>query len=377
MDSGRFSIHRMTLQAFDLSERGARAGKRSAERRWARLRSRSFMIIQCAVTAGLAWLLASVLIAPRPFFSAVAAIITLGFSFGQRWRRALEVAAGVAVGVGIGDLFVHIFGTGTWQIILVCIIAMAIAVLLGAGNLMITQAGVQAIIAITLFPNPGAGVTRWLDALVGCGLALIVATIAPVGPIRKPGRLGAGFLTEVASTVRAAASSLRNDDPEAGDAVLERARRGESLLEDLSEASDEGLAVVRNSPFLRGRRAEIRAFAGLYRPLDRLSRNLRVLARRSAVALWREETVPLASVVLLEQLADVINFMAGELYEGRIPDRAQQRLLEVGRASAQVGLSDSLSAIVVLAQARSMIVDLLEVAGMTATEARDAIGETD
>ncbi|SDR87155.1 FUSC family protein [Microlunatus soli] len=377
MDGNRFSIHRMTLRAFDLSERGARAGKRSAQRRWERLRSRSFMIIQCAVTAGLAWLLASLLIGPRPFFSAVAAIITLGFSFGQRWRRALEVAAGVAVGVGIGDLFVHIFGTGTWQIILVCIIAMAIAVLLGAGNLMITQAGVQAIIAITLFPNPGAGVTRWLDALVGCGLALIVATIAPIGPIRRPGRLGAGFLQEVASTVRAAAASLRNDDPEAGDAVLERARRGEALLEDISDAADEGLAVVRNSPFLRGRRSEIRAFAGLYPPLDRLSRNLRVLARRSAVALWRDETVPLASVVLLEQLADVINFMAGELYEGRIPERARQRLLDVGQASTQVGLADSLSAIVVLAQTRSMIVDLLEVSGMSATDAREAIGELD
>lgn len=377
MDAGRFSIHRMTLRAFDLSERTARAGKRSATARWERLRSRSFMIIQCAVTAGLAWFLASLLIGPRPFFSAVAAIITLGFSYGQRWRRAVEVAVGVALGVGIGDLFVHVFGTGSWQIVLVCIIAMAIATLLGAGNLMITQAGVQAIIAITLFPNASAGITRWLDAVVGCALALIVATIAPIGPIRKPGRLGAGFLQEVASTVRAAAAALRNDDPEAGDAVLERARRGESQLDDLSDAAEEGLAVVRNSPFLRGRRAEVQAFAALYPPMDRLSRNLRVLARRSAIALWREEVVPPGYVELLEQLADVINFMSGELYEGRIPQRARSRLADLGRASSELSVGDSLSAAVVLAQIRSMTVDLLEVTGLSAADARAALPDMD
>jgi len=44
---------------------------------------------------------------PAPFFAPVAAIITLGFSFGQRLRRAVEVAIGVAVGVLVGDAFVR------------------------------------------------------------------------------------------------------------------------------------------------------------------------------------------------------------------------------------------------------------------------------
>jgi uncharacterized membrane protein YgaE (UPF0421/DUF939 family) len=375
MDAPRFSIQRVTLQAYDLSERTARAGKDSAERRLRRLRSRPFMIIQCAVTAGLAWLLADWLIGPRPFFAAVAAIITLGFSFGQRWRRALEVSVGVAVGVGIGDLFVRFFGTGHWQIVLVCLIAMSIAVLLGAGTLMTTQAGVQAIIAITLFPDPAAGLSRWLDAVVGCVLALLVATIVPAGPIHKPSRLAAALLRDIAATLREAAGALRAGDVEAADTVLDRARRSEDQLEDLEEASREGVAVVRGSPFLRHRLQSVKAFAELYPGLDRVCRNLRVLARRTAIALWRSESVPAAYVDLLEQLADAAAFMSDEMDQQRLPARAKDVLAEVGAATSRLPIHESLSAVVILAQIRSMTVDLLELTGLSPAEARQLIPE--
>ena len=58
MASG-FSVQQMKLRAFDLSERTTRLGRRSARARWDRLRSRAFVIAQTAITAGLAWLLAS------------------------------------------------------------------------------------------------------------------------------------------------------------------------------------------------------------------------------------------------------------------------------------------------------------------------------
>ena len=98
---------------------------------------------------------------PQPFFAPVAAMVCLGFSFGQRLRRVAEVMVGVAVGVGVGDLFVRIFGTGVPQIVFVVALAMSVAVLLGAGTLMSTQAGVQAAIVTTLLPNPSAGFSRW------------------------------------------------------------------------------------------------------------------------------------------------------------------------------------------------------------------------
>lgn len=376
MDHGRFSIQRMTLQAFDLSERTARASRRSARQRLERLRNRSVMILQAAVTTGLAWLLATRLLGhPSPFFAPVAAIITLGFTFGQRLRRGFEVAIGVAVGVGTGDLFVRFLGTGPWQVTVVCLIAMTIAVLVGAGTLMTTQAGVQAIIATTLLPNPHAGIDRWLDALVGAGLALLVAAVLPVGPLRKPRVLAANFLSEVAGTVRAAAAALRAEDAEAGDAVLQRARNGESMLTRLREVANEGVAVVRHSPLLRRRLPTVRAIAELYPPLDRLSRNLRVLARRCAVALWRDETVPLSYLGLLDELAEAVEFAAARLSERQLPTAAQEQLIQVGENSSRLTLHESMSAVVILAQARSMLVDLLELAGLDPSEARSKIPE--
>lgn len=371
-------IRQLSLRAFDVSERTLRRGRESAGRRVDRWRSRIFMIIQCAVTAGLAWLLAQVVWQhPAPFFAPVAAIITLGFTFGQRLRRGIEVAIGVAVGVLVGDLLVIIFGTGPIQIMLVCMIAMSLATLLGAGQLMIIQAGVQAIIVITLTPLPGQGVNRWLDAVTGCAIALVVATIAPSAPLRRPRLVAAAILQELAATLEAAGRALREGDSEAADQVLAQARAGEAALDELSEASREGLGVVRHSPFRRRNLPALQAYADLQLPLDHASRNLRVLARRCAVALWREESVPLAYLSLMDALADIVRFMAGELYNRRLPIAAQSRLIDLGRASSRLPLADTMSAVVILAQLRSIITDLLELTGLDYVEARSRVPDMD
>ncbi|MDX6320615.1 MAG: hypothetical protein QOF52_473, partial [Propionibacteriaceae bacterium] len=290
MEPSSHPIQQMTLRAFDLSERTARRGRSSLDRRFNRWKARAFMIAQCSVTAALAWFLAvHVLDHSTPFFAPVAAIVCLGISFGQRLRRSIDVALGVAVGVLIGDLFVTFFGSGVWQIVVVVALAMSVATLLGAGQLMIIQAGVQSTIIVALAPNPGQALDRWLDAVVGCVCALAVATIAPSAPLRKPGLLAAKILVEIAATLDAAEKALRAQDVDAADAVLVQARAAEADLAALNEAASEGLAVVRHSPFRRGDLPAVQAYAELAVPLDRASRNVRVLARRCAVALWRNE----------------------------------------------------------------------------------------
>lgn len=371
----QFSMRALALRAFDLSERTARASRRSLAHRLARLRRRAFLIVQCAVTAGAAWWVAHYLLShPAPFFAAVAAIITLGFSFGQRLSRAVQVAVGVTLGVGVGELFIHAFGTGAWQIVLVCVIAMALATLIGAGNLMTTQAGVQAIFVAALPVSTATSpFGRWLDALIGCGLALLVATVAPGSPVRRPLFLAAAVLQDSAATLRAAARALREHDEQAADAVLERARGSETSLAELDEAAREGLAVVRSSPFRRGQREEVQAYADLAEPLDRLVRNLRVLARRAVVVTWRGNEVPDSYLHLIDDVVDIMETMASEMHAGRIPVAARDRLQELGEASSRLELTPSLSATVILAQQRSMLADLLQLVGVDPASARAAI----
>ena len=59
----------------------------------------------------------------------------------------------------------------------------------------------------------------------------------------------------------------------------------------------------------------------------------------------------------------------------RLPTAAEDRLRALALGSSRVELSDSLHAVVILAQPRSMIVDFLELTGMGNLEARELIPE--
>jgi len=181
----------------------------------------------------------------------------------------------------------------------------------------------------------------------------------------------------MAATLDAAAAALAANDEDAADAVLDRARAGEKDLADFDQAAAEGVAVVRHSPFRRRYLPVVSALADLYEPLDHASRNLRVLARRCAVAVWRGESVPTAYQDLMRQLAEAFRFIAAELGARRLPTAARDRLQEIGEASAHLQLADSISAVVILAQTRSLVADMMELTGMDYLRARELIPDMD
>ena len=133
-----------------------------------RWRAKSWQIAQCAIAAGVAWFVAADLLGhATPFFAPIAAVVSLGTSYGQRLRRVAEVTVGVAVGVFLADLIVAGIGSGWWQLTLIVALAMTTAILLDGGQLFIMQAAVQSIVVATLVPDPDAALTRWTDAVVG------------------------------------------------------------------------------------------------------------------------------------------------------------------------------------------------------------------
>jgi hypothetical protein len=54
----------------------------------------------------------------------------------------------------------------------------------------------------------------------------VVATVAPSGPLRRPGEVAAKVVAEMAATLDAATAALAANDEDAADAVLDRARAG-------------------------------------------------------------------------------------------------------------------------------------------------------
>ncbi|MFD6136728.1 aromatic acid exporter family protein, partial [Isoptericola sp. NPDC060257] len=277
--------------AGDMSRRAgaaARAALRSLPRRIrlrqgiSRVRVAFWPIVQAALAAGVAYGIAVVVLGhTQPFFAAVAAWVCLGFSFDRELRKVAEVAAGVALGVGLGDLMVHLIGSGWWQIALVMAVSALLARFVDRGPLVTIQAGVQAGVVVGL---PASVATngafgRWTDALVGGGVALLVALLTPGDPRRRIRDLAQSATRELALTLESVALGLRDGDADELAAALVRGRAAEKSLEewhDVATKSDEIARVSVN----RVLRAEITRLTGQAVLVDRAMRSVRVLARR-------------------------------------------------------------------------------------------------
>jgi uncharacterized membrane protein YgaE (UPF0421/DUF939 family) len=346
----------------------------SLKARLNRLRSKSWQVGQCAVAAGVAWLLAADVFDHRtPFFAPIAAVVGLGTSYGQRLRRIAEVTLGVAVGVFLGDLFTHLFGSGAWQVAVIVALAMTAALLLDAGAIFVTQAAVQSIVVSTLLPDPGQAFLRWSDALIGGAVALVAATAVPGAPLRRPREQAAVIVRKVAALLRASAESIEDGDVDRALATLSDARSTDSLVAELRAAADEGLSVVASSPFRWRHRPGLRRLIDLVEPLDFALRNTRVLARRVAVANYRNEPIPVEYAAFLGELAGITDTMDQELRANRMATVVVEPLVALARQSSQLPRTSALSAEVVLAQMRSILADLLAVTGMDPLAATDEI----
>jgi uncharacterized membrane protein YgaE (UPF0421/DUF939 family) len=349
-------------------------GRTSLRARAKRWESKRWQIGQCAISAGVAWLIAAdVLGHPTPFFAPVAAVVALGTSYGQRLRRVAEVTIGVAVGVFLADLLVAGLGSGAWQIGLIVALAMSSAFLLDGGQLFVTQAAVQSIVVASLVPDPGAAFTRWTDAVVGGAVALVAATAVPAAPLRRPREQASVVMRKIATLLRAAGEVMTDGEPERALALLADARSTDSLIRELKDAADEGLSVVESSPFRVRHKDDLRKMVELVDPLDRALRSTRVLVRQTAVAAYHRRAVPASYSLLALDLADAADVAADELAADRMAVAARTPLLAVGDATGRVERTEVLASEAILAQLRSVVVDLLMVTGLDQMESTDAL----
>src|SRR3954470_16819932 len=124
----------------------------------ARLRGRMLAIVQTAGAAVIAWYLAVLLLPdPRPAFASIAAVIAVGATHDQQAKRAVQLVGGVVLGISVADVLIQLIGTGAWQMGVLVILAMSAAVALGAGEIVVVEAGVSAILLVALDPGAAEG----------------------------------------------------------------------------------------------------------------------------------------------------------------------------------------------------------------------------
>lgn len=360
---------------------GARRGRErlvaTGRTRWRRVRASGWQIGQCAAGAGLAWWLAHALLHhQQPFFAPVAAIVTLGLNWGARLGRLFEIVLGVSIGILLGELLVKVVGHGYWQLPLVVALSMTTAVFVGAGALLSTQAGVQAVMVTVLIPGAQQGISRWEDALIGGSLGILIAALAPTSaPLVRPRELATEAVRETAALLTECAEALEEHDLDRARHALERARAGQQgRIDDLRSAAEAGLDVVAMSPwFQRRHRPALRRIAELAGPLDLAMRNERIVVRRVVAVVRRGDPVSPQIWQLLHRIADACEQVARDIGDGKHSAAGIRLLREAARFSTRVPVGEVLTVDVLLEQTRTMVVDLLQVAGLGYDASLEAI----
>jgi hypothetical protein len=364
-------------RAAPLIEEAAERSRVSMRTRLDRLRLAWRSVLQAGVAAGVAWVIATEVFGHRsPFFAPVAAIITLGLTTSQRGRRAVEVAIGVAVGIAVGDLLVLGIGVGAAQLALVVMLATAIAIFLGSGQMLATQAAVSAALVATLQP-PTDGVTfaRFLDALAGGTVALVVnALVLPADPVALIRRAARPLLEELAATLDDIAVAIVERDRKLAEAALVRARGIDELSDRFAEAVIAGRETTRYAPPRRRFRGRVDAFGEAAARVDLAVRNVRVLARGTIRAIRLDENVPPQVAEAVHELAAAVRAFAATLdHRDRIEPVREHALRAAVVATRVLESTGNLSVSVMVGQVRSTATDLLAGTGMGHEAAADEV----
>ncbi len=359
----------------DAAER-SRVGLRA---RLQRLRGVGLTLVLAALAAGLSWVVARELVGhERPFFASIAAILTLGLTFGQRGRRAVEIAVGVTLGISIADLLVLLIGPGVWQLVVVVLLAMSAAVLLGGQQMVVNQAAISAVLVVALQPPvDGLSFARSVDAAVGGAVALLLGfLVLPPDPLALVRREAEPVLRELAGTLEDIASALEEASLDRAREALERARAIDAYAQTFAEALDAGRETAVGAPPRRGARGRVAEYAEAAGQLDLAVRNVRVLARGAIRALDVGDTVPAGVPAALRDLAEAVRELGlvlaapdEDLDPGAAAVRAAARATRVLEETANLSVS------VIVGQVRSTAVDLLRGTGMPLDDAQARVRE--
>jgi uncharacterized membrane protein YgaE (UPF0421/DUF939 family) len=345
-------------------------------RRASRLRAGLWTVAQTSIAVGAAWLIAQQ-VNDSPFFAPISAVISLAATRGQRTMRAIELVLGVAVGIAIADLIVTALGTSTLVLMLVVALSMGAALLLGGGSILVSQAGVSAIFVTTVEQPHGFTPNRFIDALIGGAVALLVSQVLlPRDPVRAVTNAVHALCDQLGHALRETAAALRDGDRDRARRALDVARSASTNLEDFADAVDIARETISVRPPVWRARERLPLYASAVAQLDLAVRNTRVLARRAVSAIRRHGPAPPALADAVDRLADSLVELVRHLDDPEAETESRRVALDAARrATAVLDEDHSLSTSALVAQVRSTAVDLLRGSGLSEDEAIAALEE--
>jgi hypothetical protein len=251
---------------------------------------------------------------------------------------------------------------------------MLAAVLLGGGELLVTEAAVSAILVATLSSPPEV---RLLEVLIGGGTALMVNTfVFPPDPVLQVSRATGVLFGDLGGVLRDGAAALAAGDVRHAEAAVRAAEEVEVHLSELKHAVLIGSDTARWAPLRRATRAELERYGRTVGHADLAARGARVLARNvlAYVRGGRPAQPELAEAV--RELGLAAWELPAQFEEPwRSGDVLRMALQAAGRATAIATRHPDIALNEIAGQVRSVAIDIVraseagETAGGALTEA--------
>lgn len=372
-----------TREGMSRRERAAALAKVRLRSGWVRVRAGWLQILQTALAAAIAWFLAVLLLGiDRPTFAPIGAVIALGLAVGERTRRAVEITLAVALGVAMADLLLSYVGVGALQAGLFVVLAMAAAVFLGGGDLGVKEAAISAMIMMFTFTPSTTGfpIERFLEALIGGGVALIVNALLPVDPDRMVEDAAYPLFAESAAVLEEVAAALETGDAGRAQQAYVKAREIDARVAGLKEAVAAGRETARLAPSRRGSLGHMDLYAAAADQIDLTVRDVRALARAALGVVQPEEPAPKPLAAAIRLLARATEALAGYLQASGDAEETRRLALEAAREASTLleeyeDLARDLGVNALVDQIHSSAVDLMGGTDMDRAAALRALQE--
>jgi uncharacterized membrane protein YgaE (UPF0421/DUF939 family) len=349
----------------------------SLRQRWGRTKANVVLAVQGGIAAGASWFIATKLLHHhQPVFAPVSAIIVLDIAVGQRFRRTFELVLGVALGIAIGDALIYEIGTGPWQLALVVALATILSVYIAGTPAVVAQASSSSVLIATLQP-PKSGIyySRFVDALIGGGVALVVmALLVPANPLAVVSRKAGPACGVLSDGLDLVANGLRAHEADLADTALTKLNEGQRQLAEFHSTLPESRETATVAPLRWRSRGALSRYVEAAEHLDRALGNAKVLARRAVTLIHDEEPVPECLPESVQMLAEATRELRQSLTSGASDHRVADRSVEaVTRAAEAYRSGIGFSGSAVVAQVRAIATDLLGTADLSHAQANDLV----
>lgn len=367
-------------------ERARRAARERIRAGAQRSGSGTVAIARVAVSAAIAYGISFFVWDHRfPFFAAIAAYVVVGFTVEKKTRKMVEMAAGVLLGVALGELGRVIIGGGVWQVAVIIFVAAMLARFIDSGVMFAMQCGIQSMLVmvmpITPSMQPGS---RILDAVTGVVVGIVIYLLFSGDPRRPQRRAARRFYAELEDCLISLALAARSGSVDVARAALRSLRQSSQKLTDQWDlANDAADEVATYSPVGRLRHADsVERLARLLVGSDRAMRNARVIARREVEFLRAVDGDPhsrLADALVAGQ--EAVHALAEAVESDEVDFTAARRALRIFTSyltpetlltndnGTRPGRAGHLQGVTLVIQLRALGFDLLEATGLSSDDA--------